>query len=186
MSHFDSCQLTLIWFAHITLNYRQPTDGTVWRSFVFMLNWQVWHIISAYMLGKNDWSFIWARVTIVTIVSGCLILTAVNLIILIQMAYINERQFKLCKIYCDIWHLLTSSVCRVGVSVVITKFSRMDSLPNFVTHGAPLRALRARESSARNKRSDRLATREKASYILFSAKTQIYKQNTYRVWSWKS
>ena len=37
-------------------------------------------------------------------------------------------------------------VCvRVGVLYVITKFSRMDSLPNFVTHGAPLRALRARE-----------------------------------------
>ena len=40
-------------------------------------------------------------------------------------------------------------VCvRVGVRYVITKFSRMDSLPNFLTHGAPLRALRARESSA--------------------------------------
>ena len=40
-------------------------------------------------------------------------------------------------------------VCvRVGVRYVITKFSQMDSLPNFVTHGAPLGALRARESSA--------------------------------------
>ena len=27
-----------------------------------------------------------------------------------------------------------------GRSYVITKFSRMDSLPNFLTHGAPLRA----------------------------------------------
>ena len=27
-----------------------------------------------------------------------------------------------------------------GVRYVITKFSRMDSLPNFLTHGAPLRA----------------------------------------------
>ena len=38
-------------------------------------------------------------------------------------------------------------VCvRVGTGYVITKFSRMDSLPNFVTHGAPLpRASRARE-----------------------------------------
>ena len=34
---------------------------------------------------------------------------------------------------------------RAGVRYVITKFSRMDSLPNFVTQGAPLRALRARE-----------------------------------------
>ena len=32
-------------------------------------------------------------------------------------------------------------VCvRVGVRYVIIKFSRMDSLPNFLTHGAPLRA----------------------------------------------
>ena len=33
---------------------------------------------------------------------------------------------------------------RVGVRYVITKFSRMDSLPNIITHGAPLRALRGR------------------------------------------
>ena len=25
MSHFESCQLSLIWLAHITLNYWQPT-----------------------------------------------------------------------------------------------------------------------------------------------------------------
>ena len=38
-------------------------------------------------------------------------------------------------------------VCvRVGVRYEITKFSRMDSLPDFLTHGAPLAgALRARE-----------------------------------------
>ena len=36
-----------------------------------------------------------------------------------------------------------------GVRYVITKFSRMDSLPNFLTHGAPLRAREARESSAK-------------------------------------
>ena len=29
---------------------------------------------------------------------------------------------------------------RAGVCYVITKFSGMDSLPNFLTHGAPLRA----------------------------------------------
>ena len=39
---------------------------------------------------------------------------------------------------------------RAGVRYVITKFSQMDSLPKFVTLGAPLRALRARESSANN------------------------------------
>ena len=36
-------------------------------------------------------------------------------------------------------------VCvRTGVRYVITKFSEMDSLPNFLTHGAPLRARFAR------------------------------------------
>ena len=29
---------------------------------------------------------------------------------------------------------------RAGVRFVITKFSRMDSLPNFLAHGAPPRA----------------------------------------------
>ena len=34
-----------------------------------------------------------------------------------------------------------NEVCvQVGVRYVITKFSGMDSLPNFLTHGAPLRA----------------------------------------------
>ena len=37
---------------------------------------------------------------------------------------------------------------RAGVRYVITKSSRMDSLPNVLTNGAPLRALRARGSSA--------------------------------------
>ena len=35
-----------------------------------------------------------------------------------------------------------------GVRYVITKFSRMDSLPNFLTHGAPLRARFARARSS--------------------------------------
>ena len=38
----------------------------------------------------------------VIIVSGCLILTAVTLIVLIRMAYITKRLVKFCKIYCDI------------------------------------------------------------------------------------
>ena len=37
---------------------------------------------------------------------------------------------------------------QAGLLYVITKFSLMGSLPNFLTHSAPLRALRARESSA--------------------------------------
>ena len=35
------------------------------------------------------------------------------------------------------------------------------------------------------KTSDHLATRETASCILFSAKTQTYKQSTFKKWSWK-
>ena len=37
---------------------------------------------------------------------------------------------------------------RAGVRYVITKFSRLDSLPNILTHGAPLPTRFARESSA--------------------------------------
>ena len=37
----------------------------------------------------------------------------------------------------------------MGVRYVITKFSRMDGLPNFITHGAPL-ARFARRSSTKN------------------------------------
>ena len=43
------------------------------------------------------------------------------------------------------WHSYAGG--RAGVRYVITKFYRMDSLPNFLTHGAPL-ARFARESSA--------------------------------------
>ena len=44
---------------------------------------------------------------------------------------------------------------RAGVRYVITKFSRMDSLPNFLTHGPPLRArfARARSSAIRKLKS---------------------------------
>ena len=44
---------------------------------------------------------------------------------------------------------------RAGVRYVITKFYRMDSLPNFLTHGAPL-ARFARESSAKIKITQKL------------------------------
>ena len=51
----------------------------------------------------------------------------------------------------DTWHRLTCTGCTDGwrsyTTFVITQFSRMDSLPNFLTHGAPL-ARFARESSA--------------------------------------
>ena len=43
---------------------------------------------------------------------------------------------------------------RAGVRYVITKFSRMDSLPNFVTHGAPLRARFARARSSAKKKNE--------------------------------
>ena len=41
---------------------------------------------------------------------------------------------------CLLLLLLRMFYGRAGVRYVITKFSRLDSLPNFLTHGAPLRA----------------------------------------------
>ena len=38
---------------------------------------------------------------------------------------------------------------RAGVRYVITKFSRMDSLPNFVIHGAPLKTFINNQDSTR-------------------------------------
>ena len=78
------------------------------------------------------------------IVSGCLILTAVNLIVLIRMAYKTEISI----VTFDIgFH----EVCaRTGwrAYALHNQISWMDSLPNFFTHDAPLRALLARKSSA--------------------------------------
>ena len=74
-----------------------------------------------------------------------------NLIILIRMGNITDRLVSRYERF-----IVTVDIClhkvwlRVGLRYVITKFSRMDSLPNFVIHGAPLHALRARESSAIN------------------------------------
>ena len=43
---------------------------------------------------------------------------------------------------------LHEACVRVGVRYVITKFSQMDSLPNFLPHGAPLCARFARARSS--------------------------------------
>ena len=73
-------------------------------------------------------------------VSGGLILTAANSS---SYGWLTKCQF-LQHVTVDI---SLHEVCvRVGVLYVITKFSRMDGLPNFLTHGAPqARASRARE-----------------------------------------
>ena len=62
----------------------------------------VTYYISLYVRAKRLVFHLSPRDGQVIIVSGCLILTAVNLIVLILMAYINKRLVKLCKIYCDI------------------------------------------------------------------------------------
>ena len=68
-------------------------------------------------------------------VSGCLILTAANSS---SYGWLTKCQF-LQDVTVDI---SLHEVCvRVGVLYVITKFSRMDSLPNFLNHGAPLRTV---------------------------------------------
>ena len=59
------------------------------------------------------------------------------------MAYIADRLVSICarsNVTFDI--SLHEVYVRAGVRYVITKLSRMDSLPNFLTHCAPLRALR--------------------------------------------
>ena len=102
MSHFDSCQLTLIWLANVTLNYCQPTDS-LGRSFVFYIELVgVTYYVSLYIGAKRLVFYLSPRDGHVIIVSGCLILIAVNLIVPIRMAYITKRLVKLCKIYCDI------------------------------------------------------------------------------------
>ena len=91
------------------------------------------------MQGKNDWSFIGARCDYCHRMSdfdSCQF-------ILIRMAYkvlISPRS----NVTFDI---SLHEVCvRVGVRyVMMTKFSRMNSLPNFLTHGA----LQARASRTR-------------------------------------
>ena len=65
------------------------------------------------------------------------------------MAYIADRLVSICarsNVTFDI--SLHEVYVRAGVRYVITKLSRTDSLPNFLTHRAPLRALRAREISS--------------------------------------
>ena len=66
------------------------------------------------------------------------------------------------RVHADYFQLPGKSV-RTDVRYVITKFSGMDGLPNFLTHGAPLRAFRVRESSAisqlvRQKGDDKVVT----------------------------
>ena len=73
-------------------------------------------------------------------VSGCLLLTAVNSS---SYGWLTKFEF-----FQDVTSDISlHEVClRVSVRYVITKFSRMDSLPNFLTHGAPQAgASRARE-----------------------------------------
>ena len=61
---------------------------------------------------------------------------------------------------------------RAGVRYVTTKFSRMDSLPNFLTHDALLRALRARGAPLSN-----LNITEKTKLILILVVKQRHRAN---------
>ena len=64
-------------------------------------------------------------------VSGCLILTAANSS---SYGWLTKCQF----LQDVAFYISLHEVCvRVGVRYVITKFSRMVSLPDFLTHGPP-------------------------------------------------
>ena len=87
--------------------------------------------------------------------------------ILIRMAYVTDRPVSIFEK--DVmWHLTSAYMQWVYgrsafVRYVMTKFSRMDSLPNFLTHGAPMHALCARELryyiiSSYNLRSEETST----------------------------
>ena len=101
------------------------------------------------MKGQNDWSFIWACDMVMWFFQRMSDFVTCQSNQIYTDGFHNwQTSIKLCKIYCDIWHRLKWSVYtggRVVVRYVMTKFSRMDILANFVTHSAPLRA---RESSA--------------------------------------
>ena len=79
--HFDSCQLTLIWVARITLNFRQPTDYPgrwKWSFISFSSLCQCDILYQLICRGKWLISYLSSRDGHVITVSGCLILTAVN------------------------------------------------------------------------------------------------------------
>ena len=64
----------------------------------------------------------------------------------------------------------------LGLRYFITKFYRMDSLPNFLTHGAPL-ARFARESFAKKKKQKNKQTKTKKQKQNKSQKKNISKLN---------
>ena len=133
MSHFDTCRLTLIWLAHIKLLAADwqswPVKARFHFIFIFMLV-SVTYYISLYVGEKRLAFHLSPRDGHVITVSGCLIL--------IRMAY---KVFSSPRSNVTFNISLHEVYVRVSVRYVITKFSRMDSLPNFLTDGA----LRARE-----------------------------------------
>ena len=100
--------------------------------------------------------------------------------ILIRRANIADRLVSICaRSNVTLEISLHEVYVRARVRYAITKFSRMDSLPNFLTHRAPLRALRAREISAMILRSvycqqdDQIFTPKNRFY---KAKMKIFKK----------
>ena len=65
-------------------------------------------------------------------------MTAVNLITLIWMGNITNRLVSRARSIVTFDISLHEECVWVGVRYVITNFSHMDSLPNFITHGALL------------------------------------------------
>ena len=137
------------WSAHVpfwqlSIVDCQPTDSPARRSFVFMLNWWVWHIISACRsktTGLSSEPVRWSC-------DNCQRMSDFDSCQSNRTHRDGLHNWKASQVVQDLlWHL-TSAYMRcvygwAGVRYVITKFSRMDSLPNFVTHGSPLSALRA-------------------------------------------
>ena len=129
MSHFDSCQLTLIWLANIS-----------WISKCDIL-YQL--ICRGKTTGLSSEPARWSC-------DNCQRMSDFDSCQSNRTHTDGLQNWKASQVVQDLlWHLTSAYMKCVygwtGVRYVITKFSRIDSLPNFVTHGAPLRALRARE-----------------------------------------
>ena len=66
MSHFDSCQLSLVWLVRITL-----TGPGRWKRSFISFSFLCWcDILYQLICRENDWSFIWAREMVMWLLSA--------------------------------------------------------------------------------------------------------------------
>ena len=136
MSHFDSCQLTLIWLVRITLNW-QPWWKRSFISFSFLCWCDILYqlICRGKTTGLSSEPARWSC-------GNCQRMSDFDSCQSNRTHTDGLHNWKASQVVQDLlWHLTSAYMkCVYGwadVRYVITKFSRMDSLPNFLTYGAP-------------------------------------------------